>query len=102
MNIDEIVGNVVKPISYIVCEHRTSQDPVVNNYGRRFLDLCKYIDICIVNGRSGSDKGIGKTTCDGKRVVDYIACTPNLFSSIHDFDILPFVAWYRINIVGLK
>ena len=62
----------------------------VNNYGRRFLDLCKHINICIVNGRSGSDKDIGKTTCNGKSVVDYIACTPNLFSSIHDFDILPF------------
>ena len=28
LNIDEIVGNVVKPISDIVCEHPTSQYPV--------------------------------------------------------------------------
>ena len=42
---------------------RSSVDKYVNNYGKRLLDLCKLLDMFIVNGRVGSDAQIGKATC---------------------------------------
>jgi hypothetical protein len=50
---------------------RSSRDVHINNYGYRLISLCKNLGVVIANGRIGDDKGIGKTTCDGKRVVDY-------------------------------
>ena len=44
----------------------------------------------IVNGRTGSDKGVGEFTCinrQGKSVVDYVTCPQVLYSSIKQFDI---------------
>ncbi|VDI54368.1 Hypothetical predicted protein [Mytilus galloprovincialis] len=38
---------------------RNSLDLSVNNYGNRLLQLCQNIELLIVNGRLGKDKGIG-------------------------------------------
>jgi hypothetical protein len=69
---------------------RVSQDPVSNNYGYRLLEMCKNIGICIINGRVGSDRGVGNTTCDGKSMVDYIMISPELFPLVQDFKVEPF------------
>ena len=53
---------------------RTSKDSVIDNYGRRLLDLCKSTGLIIANGRLGADKYIGDFTCitpRGQSVVDY-------------------------------
>jgi hypothetical protein len=70
--------------------NRVSQDPKCNNYGLRLLEMCKTIGVCIINGRIGSDKGIGHFTCDGASVVDYILSSPKLFPAIADFEVLDF------------
>ena len=63
----------------------SSVDKYVNNYGKRLLDLCKSLDMFIVNGRVGSDAQIGKVTCKNVSVVDYAICTPNVLTCINDF-----------------
>ena len=64
---------------------RSSVDKYVNNYGKGLLDLCKSLDMFIVNGRVGSDALIGKATCKNVSVVDYAICTPNVLTCINDF-----------------
>ena len=54
------------------------------------VTLCKMHGHRIVNGRIGSDKGVGEYMCinrQGKSVVDYVICPKVLFSSIKQFDI---------------
>jgi exonuclease III len=70
--------------------NRVSQDVKSNNYGLRLLEMCKTLGICIMNGRVGSDNGIGQTTCDDTSVVDYIISTLKIFPFIADFKVMDF------------
>jgi hypothetical protein len=54
------------------------------------LLLCKDLNLLIANGRLGKDKGIGALTCKEATVVDYCILSPELFTCIIDFEILPF------------
>ena len=71
---------------------RVSQDKrPLNSHGRDFIDLCKASRSLILNSRKGSDKNIGAQTqydpnCDGG-VVDYVICSPKIFSHIENFKI---------------
>ena len=66
---------------------RCSSDSCTNNYGYRLVVMCKNMGVVIVNGRFGADRGVGKTTCDGKSVVDYILCSPKLLYYIICFEV---------------
>ena len=67
--------------------NRTNMDTKVNNNGRSLIEMCNVHDLCIVNGRFGSDKNIGNTTCADVSTIDYVICTPDLFPKITDFTI---------------
>jgi hypothetical protein len=69
---------------------RYSLDPVSNNYGYRFLEMCKNIGICIVNGRLGLDRGVGSTTCDDKSLIDYVMVSPQMFPLVQGFRVEAF------------
>ena len=69
---------------------RSNKDQYVNNRGKRLIELCNSIDLHIMNGRYGADKGIGKTTCKNASVVDYILISENLAPYVEKFDILEF------------
>lgn len=42
-----------------------------------------------MNGRCGSDRGIGHTTCNNS-VIGYVIVSPELFRSVIDFNVLTF------------
>ena len=42
---------------------RANDDKVINQYVRKLLNVCKYNNVFILNGRIGEDKDIGKFTC---------------------------------------
>ena len=44
---------------------RCSKDTFINNNGYSLIELCKSLDIKIVNGRFGSDEGSGGATGGG-------------------------------------
>ena len=66
---------------------RSSKARIKNNNGRNLIDMCKCQELCIVNGRMGTDKGIGCTTYDDKTVIDYVLCTPDLLAKVSDFKV---------------
>ena len=69
---------------------RVSEDKGFNRYGSQMLDFCKETGLRIVNGRVGSDKGIGKCTyvgSAGKSVVDYVIASQCLFPVINTFEV---------------
>ena len=52
--------------------------------------MCKSFNLCIANGRLGSDKFLGNKTCKGFSVIDYAIMSPLSFTSVKEFEILPF------------
>ena len=56
---------------------RSSEDGVINVYGRKLIDFCIAHDLYIVNGRTASDPE-GSNTCythNGSSLVDYVLCS---------------------------
>ncbi|KAK6181790.1 hypothetical protein SNE40_009575 [Patella caerulea] len=80
--------------SYDVPLQRYNQDKTVNSYGERLIGLCKNLGIYVVNGRFGSEKGIGSFTCDGRSVVDYVCCSPKVMGNIIEFEICDYNALF--------
>jgi hypothetical protein len=68
---------------------RVSLDKFVNNYGNNFLMLCQNLNLLVANGRLGKDKNVGALTCKVSSLVDYCILTPELFSYVATFEILP-------------
>ena len=56
----------------------------------QLLDPCKFANLIILNGRVGSEKGVGEYTrmdTTGNRVVDYVIATTNAYSLVDNFKI---------------
>ena len=67
---------------------RVSKDTVLDNYGRKLLDLCKSTGLLIGNGRLGADKHNGDFTCitnRGRSILDYFLLSLNDFDCISEF-----------------
>jgi hypothetical protein len=44
----------------------------MNEYGNRLLDLCRSLELFFVNGRVGTDRGIGQPTCNNSNsMIDF-------------------------------
>ena len=71
----------------IPTKQNNADKKVINNNGRKLIELFNCQELCIVNGRIGADKHIGHKTCDNKSTVDYMICTPDLFPGIPDFTV---------------
>lgn len=71
---------------------RCSQDKhKIDKYGNRLLDLCRSLELFFVNGRVGTDCGIGQPTCNNSNsMIDYALISPTLFRSVIDFNVLTF------------
>ena len=80
-NIIDIFNSLNIPLN------RTNKDTTKNKNGRDLIELCKLQELCIINGRIGSDKNVGDFTCAGASTVDYMICSPDLLHNIEDFTI---------------
>ena len=67
--------------------HRSNKDTKINNNGKKLIEMCKCHELCIVNGRLGTDKNIGNTTCNDVSTIDYVICTPDLLPNLTDFTV---------------
>ena len=47
--------------------------------------MCQNLQLYIINGRVGSDKGKGLYTCKASSVIDYMIAPPALFKIRVDF-----------------
>ena len=78
-NIINMLNNSKTPLE------RKSLDTKTNNNGKSLITMCQTVETCIVNGRVGPDKDLGKFTFDNSSTIDYAICTPDLFPYITDF-----------------
>ena len=68
---------------------RKAKDNHVNIFGRTLLNLCKELDVHIVNGRCGYNCGnYTFISNQGKSLIDYVLASPSLFKYILDFPFL--------------
>ena len=54
------------------------------------MELCKSFDIHVVNGRVHADSFISRQTGKNSSVIDYVIMSPELFPSIHYYEVLEF------------
>ena len=75
-------------IRYDNIPHRINQDCVLDNNGKRLLELCKSTELLIANGRIGLDSQVGDYTYiggNGRSVVDYLLLSRDYFEQILNF-----------------
>ena len=78
-----------------IAHERVSEDKHrPNNYGYRFIDLCKSQSLLIFNGRVGQDNGVGKLTCNNASVTDYAIGSMFLLSKANELCVHPFNALF--------
>ncbi|CAG2246714.1 unnamed protein product [Mytilus edulis] len=82
------VNNFIK--KGIPLERYSEDKIIVNNYGRKLIELCKRCSLCFANGRLHQDKFIGKNTCKDASLVDYLILSPDMFDLVIEFEILDF------------
>ena len=71
--------------------YRYSQDKAeVNRNGKQLLSLCQGLNLKIVNGRLGSDKYLGGSTCQKTNgsVIDYVIVCEDMLPYVSDFIVL--------------
>ena len=65
---------------------RPNQDKLrIDDYGRRLMEICHHISICLLNGRAGEDKNVSKVTTKLNTVVDYLIASPLIFQKLENF-----------------
>lgn len=78
-----------------IITNRHNVDQRTNNNGFKLIELCKNLNIKIINGRFGSDTGIGEYTFhspQGESTIDYAIASPSLLLNIVDFHVDPYDA----------
>ena len=61
---------------------RANKDKKTNNNGHKLIEMCMIHDLCILNGRLGTDRNIGDVTCADASTIDYMICTPDLLHRV--------------------
>ena len=69
---------------------RCNCDKTLNTNGRNLILLCQTMNLRILNGRCGQDKGVGEFTChttNGESTVDYIIVSDSLIPNVCEFSV---------------
>ena len=69
-------------------QKRKSLDTQQNKLGEKLLALCISNNLTILNGRSGSDAGIGKFTFRNSSVIDYVIVSADSAKYVQNFQII--------------
>ena len=89
----DVESNISEKLeSFGIPANRTNMDKITNTNGNSLIDLCQCLDLKIVNGRCGSDKGIGKLTFhgpNGSSLIDYCIVSTELLPCIKNFNVDP-------------
>ena len=68
----------------------------MNKRGIELVDMCKSLELNIINGRKTGDP-FGKYTCftwNGNSVVDYLLTSDSLFPQISSLEVGEFLPWF--------
>ena len=74
---------------------RNSQDNAINSRGNDLLDMCRSLDLNIINGRKTGDL-FDKYTCfkwNGNSLVDYLITSSSVLKKISIFEVGEFLPW---------
>ena len=98
LNISDYIPTINRDDLEQVCtlNDRCSTDKIVNPLGNKLIDLCINTNLKIVNGRCGSDAGIGDFTFmsdSGNSLIDYVLAPYELFEHINNFVVHDFFSF---------
>ncbi len=88
-NLDHIFGNVSYDGDTFDIPRQTKDRIRYNSFGRSLVELCRLLNVHMLNGRTNGDRH-GEFTCtanDGCSLVDYNIVSTELFESINTFRI---------------
>ena len=69
-------------------QKRKSLDTQQNKLGERLLALCISNNLTVLNGRSGSNAGIGKFTFRNSSIIDYVIVSADSAKYVQNFQII--------------
>ena len=78
----------------------TSRD--YGSYGTALLDMCKNLALCILYGRCGEDKYVGKITSTDNTVIDYMIGSPFILGRVKKYMCMILTACSQISTVLLN
>ena len=90
--VDDLIDGSFNSKSYNMTPVRNSEDSIINDRGKKLLDLVSEVDIKILNGSTLGDI-FGRYTClhyNGSSVVDYIMVSHALSAKVTRFKVLEF------------
>ncbi|CAG2219045.1 unnamed protein product [Mytilus edulis] len=94
LNLPEIAENdTYKFEIYNIPIARNNKDKTKNNYGKLLLDLCKFTNMYIINGRIGENMA-GERTSKNAAVVDYFIGSLDFINIISNSKVLDFSCLY--------
>ncbi|CAG2185838.1 unnamed protein product [Mytilus edulis] len=94
LNLPEITENdTYKFEIYNIPIARNNKDKTKNNYGKLLLDLCKFTNMYIINGRIGENM-TGERTSKNAAVVDYFIGSLDFINIISNSKVLDFSCLY--------
>ncbi|MES9881385.1 MAG: reverse transcriptase family protein [Sedimenticola sp.] len=67
---------------------RKSKDKKTNPHGYFLIEICRNLNLFLLNGRVGCDKDIGEFTFRNKSVIDYAMSSSDLLSYVNDFNVM--------------
>ena len=87
-----LVDDVYTPDEDMLLPTRFNEDTVLNEHGKKVIEMCKMCGIRIVNGRLGEISNSTMKTFVGpmgSSTVDLVLCNPKLFDTFENFHISP-------------
>ena len=83
------VNDVKEDFNVFTIASRLTCDNITNGHGKRFLDFLYDNDICVLNGRFGSESNnFTSTSTRGKAVVDYMVLPHDQLQFVNNFKII--------------
>ena len=81
-NLNDIASDIF-PLNFLyenpnISNKRCNEDKITNNNGEMLIEMCKALNLKIVNGRIGKDNGLGALTFGNRSTIDYAIVSSDL------------------------
>ena len=86
------IANDIFPLNFLyenpnISNKRCNEDKITNNNGEMLIEMCKALNLKIVNGRIGKDKGLGALTFGNRSTIDYAIVSSDLLKYVSNFEV---------------
>ena len=86
---ENYIYDSIQQNKYLTAYRYNQDETPINKNGRQIISMCQSLDMCLLNGRTGRDKFVGKQTCHKSNrndsVIDYVIADCKMIPYLQDF-----------------